>query len=128
MIRELGGDAGKLDVDVLKIPHHGRQTSSSDDFINAVTPKVAVATGAIIMEPDIYSHYARTGAAVYMDVYDGYVKVTMDGTNVSTEYSRDRGVIVLTAKDKVRLLPALNIPFDLLKTAIETIKSVCSED
>ena len=41
---------------------------------------------------------------------------------------RDRGVIVLTAKDKVRLLPALNIPFDLLKTAIETIKSVCSED
>ena len=98
MIRELGGDAGKLDVDVLKIPHHGRQTSSSDDFINAVTPKVAVATGAIIMEPDIYSHYARTGAAVYMDVYDGYVKVTMDGTNVSTEYSRDRGVIAAYEK------------------------------
>ena len=41
---------------------------------------------------------------------------------------RERGVIVLTAKDKVRLLPALNIPFDVLKIAIETIKSVCSED
>ena len=41
---------------------------------------------------------------------------------------RERGVIVLTAKDKVRLLPALNIPFDLLKIAVETIKSVCVED
>ena len=93
MIRELGGDVAKLDVDVLKVPHHGRQTSSSSDLIKAVTPKVAMATGAIIMEPTIYAQYAKQGAAVYMDVYDGYVKVTMDGTNVTTECSRDRGVI-----------------------------------
>ena len=98
MIRELGDDVAKLDVDVLKIPHHGRQTSSSDDLIKAVTPKVAMSTGAIIMEPDIYSHYAREGTAVYMDVYDGYVKVTMDGTNVSTETSRDRGEIAVYDK------------------------------
>lgn len=39
-----------------------------------------------------------------------------------------RGVLVLTAKDKVRLLPALNIPFDLLKKAIEIIKDICSEE
>ena len=93
MIKALGDDVGKLDVDVLKIPHHGRQTSSSDDLIKAVTPKIAMATGAIIMEPDIYSHYARVGAATYMDVYDGYVKVTMDGTGVSAECSRERGEI-----------------------------------
>ncbi len=35
-----------------------------------------------------------------------------------------RGVLCLTAKDKVRLLPALNIPFDDLKKAIEIIKEV----
>ncbi len=35
-----------------------------------------------------------------------------------------RGVLCLTAKDKVRLLPALNIPFDDLKQAIEIIKEV----
>lgn len=98
MIRELGDDVGKLDADVLKIPHHGRQTSSSDEFIKAVTPKIAMATGAIIMEPDIYSHYARVGTATYMDVYDGYVKVTMDGTNVSAECSRDRGEIAVYDK------------------------------
>lgn len=36
----------------------------------------------------------------------------------------NNGVIVLTAKDKVRLLPALNIPFDLLESGIQTLKRV----
>ncbi len=40
----------------------------------------------------------------------------------------ERGVLCLTAKDKVRLLPALNIPMDVLKTAIEIIKTVCAEE
>lgn len=35
-----------------------------------------------------------------------------------------KGVILLTAKDKIRLLPALNIPFDLLKKAVRIIKEV----
>jgi acetylornithine/N-succinyldiaminopimelate aminotransferase len=39
----------------------------------------------------------------------------------------DEGVLCLTAKDKVRLLPALNIPMDVLKKAIEIIKKVCKE-
>ena len=39
----------------------------------------------------------------------------------------NRGVICLTAKDKVRLLPALNIPQEDLEFAIQTIKSVCAE-
>lgn len=39
----------------------------------------------------------------------------------------DKGVLCLTAKDKVRLLPALNIPMDVLKKAVDIIKSVCSE-
>ncbi|HIT58792.1 MAG TPA: aminotransferase class III-fold pyridoxal phosphate-dependent enzyme [Candidatus Faeciplasma pullistercoris] len=35
------------------------------------------------------------------------------------------GVLVLTAKDKIRLLPALNIPFDLLEKAISILKKAC---
>lgn len=38
-----------------------------------------------------------------------------------------KGVLCLTAKDKVRLLPALNIPMDDLKKAISVIKEVCAE-
>jgi len=36
----------------------------------------------------------------------------------------EKGVLCLTAKDKVRLLPALNIPMDTLKEAIAVIKEV----
>lgn len=39
----------------------------------------------------------------------------------------ERGVLCLTAKDKVRLLPALNISGELLCEAIDIIKSVCAE-
>ena len=38
---------------------------------------------------------------------------------------RENGVLCLTAKDKVRLLPALNIPDDLLIKAAEVIKAAC---
>ena len=39
----------------------------------------------------------------------------------------NRGVLFLTAKDKVRLLPALNIPMEDLKYAIDVLKAVCRE-
>ena len=40
----------------------------------------------------------------------------------------DNGVLCLTAKTKVRLLPALNIPMDTLKEAVEVIKSACAKE
>jgi acetylornithine/N-succinyldiaminopimelate aminotransferase len=38
----------------------------------------------------------------------------------------DKGVLVIRAKDKIRLLPALNIPEKLLETAVSVIKTVCA--
>ena len=37
----------------------------------------------------------------------------------------EKGVLCLTAKDKVRLLPALNIPMDLLEKAVTILKEAC---
>lgn len=37
----------------------------------------------------------------------------------------ENGVLCLTAKDKVRLLPALNIPIETLKKALAVIKAAC---
>ena len=37
------------------------------------------------------------------------------------------GVLCLTAKDKVRLLPALNIPMEVLAEAVDVIKAACAE-
>ncbi|MBQ4316412.1 MAG: acetylornithine/succinylornithine family transaminase [Oscillospiraceae bacterium] len=39
----------------------------------------------------------------------------------------ENGVLCLTAKDKVRLLPSLNIPMDILKEAVAVIKSACAQ-
>ena len=38
----------------------------------------------------------------------------------------EQGVLCLTAKDKVRLLPALNIPKDVLAEAIAVLKGACA--
>ena len=40
----------------------------------------------------------------------------------------EKGVLCLTAKSKVRLLPALNIPMEILAEAVEIIKAVCAEE
>lgn len=39
---------------------------------------------------------------------------------------RENGVLCLTAKTKVRLLPALNIPMELLEKAVSVIKAACA--
>ncbi len=41
---------------------------------------------------------------------------------------RESGVLVLTAKNKVRLLPALNIPEKTLLQALEILKNVCAKE
>ncbi len=40
-------------------------------------------------------------------------------------YCLEHGVLVISAKTKVRLLPPLNIPIDLLKKALAVIKEAC---
>ena len=40
---------------------------------------------------------------------------------------REKGVLVIKAKNKVRLLPALNIPFETLKTAVNLLCEVIGE-
>ena len=37
-----------------------------------------------------------------------------------------RGVLVISAKNKVRLLPALNIPMAQLEQAVSVLKDVCA--
>ena len=39
----------------------------------------------------------------------------------------ENGVLCLTAKDKVRLLPSLNIDFEILKEAVAIIAAACEE-
>ena len=54
------------------------------------------------------------------------IKTTKDSKDVVNECVK-RGVLCLTAKDKIRLLPALNIDLDLLKKAISILIDVINE-
>ena len=40
----------------------------------------------------------------------------------------ENGILPIKAKNKLRLLPALNIPMDLLEKAVGIIKKVCMEN
>ena len=53
------------------------------------------------------------------------IKPTGD-TKKILHYCMDRGILCLTAKDKLRLLPALNIPLDELEEALIIIKNGCA--
>lgn len=81
-----------LDVDLLKVPHHGHNTSSTREFGAAVTPKLAVATSYVAMDLNCYMSYTRTGSVVLMDFCDGYVHVWSDGTGLDYEHSKERTV------------------------------------
>ena len=52
------------------------------------------------------------------------IKTTAPAGDVVKE-CMNRGVLCLTAKDKVRLLPALNIPMEKLEKAVAVIKDCC---
>ena len=82
-------DPEKLDVDFLKIPHHGWNTSSSADFVNAVSAKLAVATSFLEMEEQIRRNYVSAKTEVLLDVYNGYIHVSA-GSDGTMDYETSR--------------------------------------
>ena len=52
------------------------------------------------------------------------IETEADASKVIEE-CKNKGVLVIKAKNKVRLLPALNIPMDKLEKAVGVIKDVC---
>ena len=82
-------DAAKLDVDFLKIPHHGWNTSSSEAFIDAVTAQIAVATGRKPFPETTRAYYVKKGATVLTDFYNGFIHVSADAEG-NMEYETTR--------------------------------------
>lgn len=82
-------DAAKLDADLLKIPHHGWNTSSSEAFIDAVTAKIAVATGRKPFPETTRAYYVKKGATVLTDFYNGFIHVSADAEG-NMEYETTR--------------------------------------
>ena len=77
----------KLDVDLLKVPHHGYATSSSGMFIYRVSPEIAVAMSGY--RRLIQRAYESKGATFLYDKYEGYIHIVTDGTEMSYHTERN---------------------------------------
>ncbi|HXY38672.1 MAG TPA: hypothetical protein VEQ10_03335, partial [Vicinamibacteria bacterium] len=72
---------------VLKVPHHGAAGASSEAFVAAVRPRLAlVSAGAHNPfghpRPEVVGRYTRAGALVLRTDRDGTVEVATDGQRV----------------------------------------------
>jgi competence protein ComEC len=76
-----------LPIVVLKSPHHGSGTSSSDAFIQAIRPRVVVigvgrANPYGHPLPHVLDRYRSVGAQVYRTDRDGQIDVVTDGQSL----------------------------------------------
>jgi competence protein ComEC len=80
--------AGTPPIDLLKVAHHGSRTATTDAFVAAVRPRVAIASAGT---GNPYGHparatldrLARAGTRVYRTDRDGSVSVSFDADGMS---------------------------------------------
>ncbi|MDE2869346.1 MAG: ComEC/Rec2 family competence protein [Chloroflexota bacterium] len=91
--RALVEAVSSLEVDVLKVAHHGASTSSSPEFLAAVKPQVAVISaglGNAFNHPrdDVLRRLRAAGAHVYRTDLAGDVVVRTDGHEITVALER----------------------------------------
>jgi competence protein ComEC len=84
---QLVDERAPLAADFLKVPHHGSKTSSTDAFVAAVAPRVAVVSvgeGNQFGHPveSVVERYARAGVRFLRTDRDGAVTAVTDGNNL----------------------------------------------
>ncbi|MGB9405836.1 MAG: ComEC/Rec2 family competence protein [Candidatus Acidiferrales bacterium] len=82
--KELITEGAPLAADFLKVPHHGSKTSSTEEFLAAVAPRVAVVSvgeGNVYGQPNpaVLERYERDGVRLLRTDRDGAVTATTDG-------------------------------------------------
>ena len=87
-------DRGLLESDILKVGHHGSRTSSGNDFLDVVRPRLAlISVGAGNSyghpDPDVLRALARHGAVVLRTDREGSVVVRTDGRRIEIEEEGD---------------------------------------
>jgi beta-lactamase superfamily II metal-dependent hydrolase len=72
----------KLDSDFMSAPHHGNDTSSSAEYIHAVSPQVAVACNNIFSKLTVMQRYDRSKVKFYSTGLQGNVLIVADGKSL----------------------------------------------
>lgn len=91
---EILADGANLKSDVLKVGHHGSATATSQAFLNAVTPKMAVIEvggNNQFGHPHhvILQKLAAAGVKVYRTDLNGDVRMFSDGENISVTAEKE---------------------------------------
>ncbi|HKV32822.1 MAG TPA: ComEC/Rec2 family competence protein, partial [Pyrinomonadaceae bacterium] len=78
----------RLQVDVVKVPHHGSRSSSTLPFVNATRAKIAVISvgqSSMFGHPhaDVVERWQANGAQVFTTGRCGTITVTTDGTGLN---------------------------------------------
>jgi competence protein ComEC len=86
--REILDGSADLRSGVLKSPHHGSSTSSSEALLRAVAPQtivISVGRGNRygFPQPEILDRYKKSGARIYRTDLDGAVEIASDGRRLS---------------------------------------------
>ena len=94
----LANQRALLDVDVLKVGHHGSSTSSTSAFLREVTPRVAlvsVGSGNMYAHPsrDVMRSLAAHGAVALRTDLLGSIVVRTDGSRLELEARGERWVV-----------------------------------
>jgi len=92
---ELVGKHAPLAADFLKLPHHGSKTSSTEAFLAAVAPRVAVVSVGDANPfgrpaETIIERYAHDGVRLLRTDRDGAVTALTDGQNLSVQTFLER--------------------------------------
>lgn len=81
-----------MDIDVLKVPHHGSNTSSCSEFLDTVLPDYAV----IMCDGHSYNHPHEETIERLSEYTDNIYRTDMDGTIIMK--SNENGITVTTEK------------------------------
>ena len=86
--RRLARSGRPLRTDVLKSPHHGSRSSSSPEFLDAVSPGIVVISVGRdnrygLPDPGIVARYEERGSRVLRTDRDGAVEIVSDGFRLS---------------------------------------------
>lgn len=95
----LARNAAALRADVMVVPHHGSKTSSTDEFLDAVKPGIALLPVGYRNRfrhphPEVMARFAERGVKIYRTDDSGAITLKFaadaNGTPVVTEYRREK--------------------------------------
>lgn len=73
---------GQLEADILHAPHHGEETSSSFELIEAVKPDYTIISRSELGSIPIFNRYRSYDIEVYVTGLNGHILIESDGNDI----------------------------------------------